>query len=277
MRQSVRRRGRQLLAVSGRQWRRAVTARAERAVGALADRSLMVIAPHADDETLGCGALIARARARGVPVTVVVATDGRHSTESSVLSPDQLAALRTAELAAACTRLGVPDQDVRQLGFADTTLTRNAAPLTEAIAALHAERRPEVALVPAVQDDHPDHRAVHHATLRALDAAGHRCLVLAYPVWAWHSGPWFLDTPAAERPALCAWAVRQAVRGGWWRVPCGPYLRDKEAAIRAYASQTTNLTGEPSWSYLDADFLAAFREPEELFLPVRTPGRRKRR
>jgi len=272
VRQSIRRRSRQVLELSGRQWRRAVTARADGAAGTLSHRSLMVIAPHADDETLGCGALIARARARGDPVTVVVATDGRRSTESAVLTPDQLAELRTAELATACGRLGVPDQDIRQLGFADSGLTTDAARLAAATASVLAERRPEVVLVPTVQDDHPDHRAVHHATLRALDAVGHPCLLLAYPIWAWHSGPWFLDAPAAQRPALCAWAVRQAVLGRWWRVPCGPYLQDKEAAIRAYASQTTNLTEEPTWSYLRADFLAAFQGPDELFLPVRLPG-----
>lgn len=261
--------GRRMLAGTGQRWRRAIADRADTAAGVLTGRSLMVIAPHADDETLGCGALLARACADGVQVTVVVATDGRYSTESGVLTPDELAALRAAELHSACARLGVPEQDVHLLGFPDSALGSQAGLLADEIKMLLAERLPDVVLIPTVQDVHPDHRAVYQATLQAVDAVGHHCLVLAYPIWAWYSGPWFLDAPPAHRPRLWAWAARQAARGGWWQVPCGSYLRDKGAALSVYESQTTNLTGEPSWSHMGPDFLDAFLAPAELFLPVR--------
>jgi len=41
-----------------------------------AARSALVLAPHPDDETLGCGATILRKRAAGTPVHVLIVTDG---------------------------------------------------------------------------------------------------------------------------------------------------------------------------------------------------------
>src|SRR5690349_19075047 len=64
--------------------------RAEDVTSQAAARSCLVLAPHPDDETLGCGATIMRKRAAGTPVHVVIATDGRHSLASSELSADAL-------------------------------------------------------------------------------------------------------------------------------------------------------------------------------------------
>lgn len=65
-----------------RVWQRATHAAAIDRTATTADRPCLVLAPHADDETLRCGALIARKRASGTPVWVVVATDGRLAIES---------------------------------------------------------------------------------------------------------------------------------------------------------------------------------------------------
>lgn len=40
---------------------------------------LVVVAPHPDDEVLGCGGLIAAARAAGVPVLIIALTDGEQA------------------------------------------------------------------------------------------------------------------------------------------------------------------------------------------------------
>ncbi|MDR7327419.1 MULTISPECIES: PIG-L deacetylase family protein [Catenuloplanes] len=246
---------RRLVQASGTRWRRRVAARAADATDTLTGRALMVLAPHPDDETFGCGALIARARANGDPVTVVVATDGARSTTSARLSATGLARLRTGELHAACTELGVTD--VVQLGFPDGTLTANRDALTARLGALFEDRRPGHVLLPCREDAHPDHRALHHAGLAAGPVRA-----FAYPVWAWFEAPVFPAAAAADRARLWAWA---AARSGWLRVPAGPFLDAKRQAIAAYASQTTNLTGEPGWSHLDPRFVAAFLGPHELF------------
>jgi hypothetical protein len=51
-------------------------------------------------------------------------------------------------------------------------------------------------------------------------------------------------------------------------VPTAVHLAAKRRAIGAYVSQTTNLTGEPGWSFLPDRFVRMFLGPDELFLPV---------
>src|SRR4029079_2768884 len=55
--------------------------------GQLDIRGLVVVAPHPDDESLGCGGLIAAATADGIPVRIVVVSDGAGSHPNSVAYP----------------------------------------------------------------------------------------------------------------------------------------------------------------------------------------------
>jgi LmbE family N-acetylglucosaminyl deacetylase len=248
-------------------WRAVVASRAVDGSGLFAGRTLMVLAPHPDDETLGCGAVIARARAAGDPVTVVVATDGRHSSRSTVLDPERLARLRRDELDLACARLGVAASDIHQLDFEDGSLSGRVPELADELSVMLALYRPDVILVPCVQDHHPDHQALHLALLRAMRAdPARRGLVLAYPVWTWIAAPWFLDS--RPRLPLLAWSVRQLAAVRWLRVCSHAQLPAKRAALAAYASQLTNLTGEPTWRYLSPAQVALFLHSHELFLPV---------
>jgi LmbE family N-acetylglucosaminyl deacetylase len=275
--QAARAVGRPVHAHTSRWWRRTLLTRAADGTALVAGRRLMVLSPHPDDETLGCGALMARARAAGDEVSVVVVTDGRHSTASTVLGPSQLAELRTDELRLACKTLGVGDGEVVQLHHEDGTLRGCVSELADELVALITERRPEVVLVTCAQDNHPDHEALHHAlllALRRLPGAGPPVpAVLAYPVWTWMNGPWFAEAERGRRRELLAWAVRQLGARGWVAVPCGPHLRAKQSAVEAYASQTTNLTGEPSWSHLPPESVSLFLQPSEIFLPVPRRGR----
>ena len=56
---------------------------------ALADRPFVVIAPHPDDESLACGALIADACRQGVRGKVVIVSDGAGSHPNSKAYPPE--------------------------------------------------------------------------------------------------------------------------------------------------------------------------------------------
>src|SRR3954463_16211798 len=97
-----------------------------------ADRtSCLVVAPHPDDESLGCGGTIARKAARGTPGTGVLATDGGDATG------------RRAEARAAVGALGLSDDDLVFLGFPDGELVEHDAELRVALAEVLAERQPD--------------------------------------------------------------------------------------------------------------------------------------
>ena len=90
-----------------------------------ANDRVIVVAAHPDDETLGAGGLIAECFALGIPLEVIVVTDGAASHPSSPSAdPAALAAIRAAEAreainilapGTAVTLLGFPDGGIREL------------------------------------------------------------------------------------------------------------------------------------------------------------------
>jgi len=126
-------------------------------------RRVLVVAPHADDEVLGVGAMLAFHAARGDELRVVVLTDGAGGDPSGRENGD-LAATRREESTAAGEVLGV--SDYRFLGLADGALASDAG-LVERLRAELDDFAPELVYGPSLEEMHPDHRA----TARALVAA----------------------------------------------------------------------------------------------------------
>jgi LmbE family N-acetylglucosaminyl deacetylase len=81
---------------------------------------MLILSPHQDDETLGCGGLIATACAMGLTPRVAYLTDGAASHPGSPSwPPARLAAARRGEALRALLDLGVPAADVAFLGWPD--------------------------------------------------------------------------------------------------------------------------------------------------------------
>lgn len=231
--------------------------------------SALVLAPHPDDETLGCGATILRKRAAGTPVRVVVVTDGGGSHRSAILDGMELKEIRRREAVAACAHLGVGRDDVKLLGYADGTLAGEVHRLTHDILRLAADFRPGEILAPSWMDGHPDHRGLNQAVRRATLLMETPIPVLEYPVWFWDARSW-VDFDASafvkagqllSRPLALLGRCRPRV------VPTGPFLAGKLAAVAAYRSQLCNITGEPGWPVLDPAFLRCFLGQQEIFFP----------
>ncbi len=122
----------------------------------------LVIAPHMDDESLGCGMLLAE-RDPAQHVHVIFASDGSRSPPlaSNDLTLDGLVRLRQEEARSALAALGVPEGAVEFLGFPDGALANHSAPLQSALEARIGALRPAHVLVPFRYDRHPDHLAVN--------------------------------------------------------------------------------------------------------------------
>jgi LmbE family N-acetylglucosaminyl deacetylase len=145
------------------------------------DRLLVVVA-HPDDETFGCGPLLAHAADRGVPAIVACATRGEAGTPTPGrgFEDADMAVAREAELRAAADFLGV--ERVELFGWADSDMvgepapgTLCAAPLEEVgarISALIDDVRPTVVVTLDGSDGHRDHVHVRDAVMVAVDRAG---------------------------------------------------------------------------------------------------------
>lgn len=245
-------------------------------------RSAVVVSPHFDDETLGCGGTILKKVRTGARVSVVFMTDGSTSHRSWIDS-DELAGLRAAEGRAAVGSLGVESEDVVLLGFPETQLGSNESEATARLTEILRDRRPEQVFLPARcepsiwSDDHlTTARAAWAATRAALPGAE----VFEYPIWVWLHWPWV----AVRRGPLALQILRHTARYGFgcglaWRFPdrvaIAEVMEEKRAALAAHATQTTRAGRAGDWPILadiaGGEFLECFFRPEERFRRVHVP------
>lgn len=216
----------------------------------LAGQPLLVLAPHADDESLGCGALLAHAFA-GPGAHVACLTDGAASHPGSrAVTPPALAAIRRAEVTEAVSLLGGGAADLTFLDQPDAGL--EASPeLVRRLEALARSRGSGLVLAPSPLDPHCDHVAA--AALGRLLAGRVPELRLGfYPVWSrWHG-----RGRAPVPPGMQA-----------WRVAPGRYGGAKAAAIAAHRSQAGLVVpDDPQGFEMPLGFAAFFSGRDEVFM-----------
>lgn len=161
-----------------------------------AQTRLLVVAPHPDDETLGCGVLLQHVLAAGGEVCVLLMTDGDNNPwpqrylERRLLIGDaarrRWGAKRRDEVLHALDRLGVSHAVLYPLGWGDMQITRrlreDPAGSIAAIRAVIEAFRPSLVCGPALRDSHPDHGAAHVLCRLALAGMEPAPVLLAYPV-----------------------------------------------------------------------------------------------
>jgi LmbE family N-acetylglucosaminyl deacetylase len=130
--------------------------------------SALVLAPHHDDEVLGCGGLVAQLAAAGAAVRVLFLTDGGGGREEHPPGGDRDAyrRRRREESAAAAAVLGLAGRDYLELpdGALDQHLDQAAAGIRRAL----LSQRPELLLCPSPLEGSADHRAAFAALHRLL-------------------------------------------------------------------------------------------------------------
>ena len=239
------------------------------------DRWLVAVA-HPDDETFGCGSVIARAAALGAEVTVVSATAGEagEAVPGSVDGAD-LGSVRSAELRRAAERLGV--RRVELLGYRDSGFDGDlaegalcAAPVDEvadALTALLRELEPQVLLVLDGSDGHRDHVHVGAAARRAVDEADGWTPLLVEQCLPNSLLRRWLDEMRAVRPDTAYHALDPASLGRADAditdvLDTSAVLDVREAAIAEHRSQVSpfeGLSDELRRAFLTADHLARVR------------------
>jgi LmbE family N-acetylglucosaminyl deacetylase len=221
------------------------------------DRPALVMAPHADDESLGCGGLIAALCRAGSPPVVLVLTDGAGSHPgSAAYPPARLTQLRQQEAREAVRLLGLPPGRIHFAGHPDTAAPTGGPAFDTAVDEVSALCRASgigTLLAPWRHDPHCDHEA---ADLLARAVAGKLGLRhLSYPVWGWTLPA---NHPLPEMP-------------DGLRLDISRDLPAKAKAIMAHRSQYGGLiTDDPAGFTLPAELLQVFERPYETFL---VPGR----
>ena len=144
---------------------------------------IVVVAPHPDDEVLGCGGLASTYSRLGVPISIVAVTDGTASHPGSpTFTPDDLVEVRAAERDRALAELFDTPPHVTRLGLPDSNVVAHEADLRTALAQLL--RPDDVCIATWRHDGHTDHEAVGRAAAWACEQTGSR--LLEVPIWMWH-------------------------------------------------------------------------------------------
>lgn len=149
----------------------------------------LVIAPHADDETLGAGGLIRQAAEGGRFAGLVVLTDGAGShPHPDAASCARLVATRRLEVRRALRRLAGPDAAPPLfLDWPDACPADPGSPLFETtahrLAAVCRARRVDAIAATAPDEPHCDHEAAGRLARQVARMARRPVAVFDYVVW----------------------------------------------------------------------------------------------
>jgi len=150
--------------------------------GRLQGERILVLAPHPDDEVIGCGGALALLAVEKREIHVIVATDGS-AAERSLSEEDTPAAYRARredETRRGLAHLGV--SNVAFLRLPDRTLQDSEDELISRIRSLMREIKPDLVLAPSPLEIHPDHVALSRALFRAIQGTtedlGHLALTM---------------------------------------------------------------------------------------------------
>ncbi len=197
-------------------------------------RSALVVAPHPDDETLGCGARIARARSAGTDVVVVVLGDGSGSHVGVPADPATLVLRRKREAYSASAMLGVGREHVKWLGYPDDSLDQRVQAIADDLEVVLRLHRPEEVLVTCAQEHHRDHAAASRAVSLAVERLDFDVRTLEYPIWLW------ADWPVSRRHSFAV-GLRQILmivaRRSVETVRIEGFREIKRGALSCYTSQ----------------------------------------
>jgi LmbE family N-acetylglucosaminyl deacetylase/glycosyltransferase involved in cell wall biosynthesis len=127
--------------------------------------SALIVAPHFDDEVLGCGGLAAQLAAAGSAVRVLFLTDGGGGVEE-IGDRDAYRARRREEAGKAVRALGAAGCDV--LGLPDGALDRHLDDAVQGLRRALLTQRPDLLLVPHPLEVTRDHQAAFAAVHRLL-------------------------------------------------------------------------------------------------------------
>ena len=147
---------------------------------------VIVLAPHMDDEVLGCGGTIARHAIAGSDVQVIFLTDGARggggmkSPNGATITAQEVVSVRKAEAHQAAQVLGIG-----ALTFLDAEDSRLSSDthVSVRLREILVREKPEIVYLPFFMEAHPDHRAANTVLSAATHGTSLQFECRGYEVW----------------------------------------------------------------------------------------------
>ncbi len=167
---------------------------------------ILVIAPHPDDETLGCGGTLALLAQQHCDIHILVVTDGVQGDPEKICDGD-IISHRQQETRNALTLLGI--DSVEFLTAPDGAYSNTVEWITHYHRCMN-EMQPDWIFIPSPLDYHRDHVAISLAWAEAWQQNAHPSRLFLYETWGTLPATWVVDitkTVAQKQAAIDAYGV----------------------------------------------------------------------
>lgn len=156
----------------------------------------VILAPHPDDEVIGCAGLIQTLVERGTPPHVIILTGGEGSHRGCCdTSAEDIIKARHQLTQKAATTLGLPLSNIHCLEYPDGGIDI-AHTETEKLKVLLEELSPKAIFLPHNSEGWNDHVRVAGIIKKLIKQ--HLVDVYEYCVWMWYYNVWNLDNKNAR-------------------------------------------------------------------------------
>ncbi len=222
----------------------------------IAPRNALIVAPHPDDETLGCGGIINLMSQSAVRLTVLFLTDGESSHQSCCgISKEEVGAMRRRLAVQACAKLGVSPEDLIWFGLPDGQIScgngGGFCGTSNDLLRLIDKIEPDAIFAPHPWEPWPDHRAAGEILKKAVNKYRNPVTVYYYPVWLWHG--------------LCLTHLLAIRKMDTIRVDISAVLETKRQALNEYFSSVNPFCNRPYCGTMPKGFTEHFLYPYEIF------------
>lgn len=211
--------------------------------------NLLILAPHPDDEALGCGGFISRLCNDGNAPHIVILTGGGGSLRGhSDLPESEVVKARRQLTLNSASELGLPESNIHFLDFIDSHIADEPKEEIEKLRDLILQLNPSAIFVPHSGEGWPDHIAAREI---GINLAPEGTDVYEYCVWMWYYNVWNLDWKNARSLKMTK--------------------EEHEAKLRAVDAYIKPLapTGDPWSGVLPKPFIRANTSDIELYFKLK--------
>lgn len=162
----------------------------------LSFKSILVIAPHPDDEIIGLGGLILQTLEKKGKVTIVYLSDGENS--GIWEDKEEIKKQRIALTEKVCKQIQISTDSIYRFHLADGEISKlksaDFQSVVKRLCTIIEDVKPEAVFATHELDFWPyDHVACANLTKEAIEKSGFKPQLYFYWVWAWyHLKPWNL-------------------------------------------------------------------------------------
>lgn len=145
--------------------------------------NILILAPHPDDEIMGCGGTIIKYHKKGSAIHILYLSDGRFGVSGQDTNSRKSEALAIKEI--------IPTVKQYFFYFEDSSLSENIGDLQLSIQKLITAIKPDIIFTPWILDHHDDHIATTIALAKAIESENTESILSMYeimsPVFGNHS------------------------------------------------------------------------------------------